>query len=193
MAKRESDADRPRYVLYFRGHRPPDQHSRIWVPIYWDPAYAHGVILRFLGNAEFTRDGNVLTITDTPFTLTCEQLEDVLRTEPGVVRDEDARTALRFKLGSWEEDHSKVEDEVETVGDDGEVKTVKIKAPKPERPKKAAKPDSFVTIGEWAAKWGITPMEARSMLRASDLEKPPYGWAFDPKDEKKIKKICGVK
>lgn len=191
--KATRDAERQRYVLYFRGHRPPDVNSRIWVPIYWDPGYAHAVIRKFIGNAEVERDGNVLTITDTPFTITCEQLEDVLSSTETLVSDEDARTALRFKLGTWEEDHSK--QEVEVVEDDGTVtvKVEKVKPPKPEKPKKAAKPDNFITISDWAKKWGIEPSEARAMMRGSGLTKPEYGWAFDPKDEKKIKKICGVK
>lgn len=193
MAKRESDADKQRYVLYFHGHKPPDVHSRTWVPIYWDPALAHGVVLKFIGNAEHTRDGDTIRLPENDLRLRCEQLDAVLDSEPAEVPEELARTVLRFKLGTWEEDHSKPEVEVETVNDDGEVKTVKVKAPKPEKPKKPTKPDNFITISDWAKKWGIAPSEARAMMRGSGLEKPDYGWAFDPKDEKKIKKICGVK
>lgn len=64
---------------------------------------------------------------------------------------------------------------------------------KVEKPKKPTKPDGWITIGEWCEKWKLKPMEARAALRGSGMTKPDFGWAFDPKEEKKIKKICGVK
>jgi hypothetical protein len=67
------------------------------------------------------------------------------------------------------------------------------KEPKQKAPKKAGKPDGYITITELCTKWGIKPLHARGCLRASDLEKPEFGWAFSPKDVPKIKKICGVK
>lgn len=194
MAKRIAAADRDRYVLYFRGHRSPDIHPRIWVPIFFDPAVAKALVLRFCGNGPLERFHNVITLPD-GMTLTCDQLDEVMAAdETGVELNADhARNVLRFKLGSWEEDHSSSITEVEQVTDDGEVVKVKIKPPKPEKPKRAAKPDNYITIGELCTKWNIKPLHARTALRASDLVKPEYGWAFDPKDVPKIKKICGVK
>lgn len=194
MAKAQPVAEQQRYVLYFRGHRPPDEHRRIWVPIYWDPGQARFMIEKFIGSSPFTREGNVLTITDTTFTITCEQLDAVLDADPVAVRDEDARVALRFRMGTWDEDHSKPVTEIETVTESGEVVIEKVKKPPKEaKPKKAGVPDGYVKIGTWCEKWKIKPLHARTCLRASDLEKPEYGWAFPAKDEKKIAKLCGVK
>lgn len=67
------------------------------------------------------------------------------------------------------------------------------KPPKPVKPKKLTAPDGWITISEWAKKWKIEPADARAALRGSGLTKPDFGWSFDPKDEKKIKKLCGVK
>ena len=192
MAKRIAAADRDRYVLYFRGHRPPDIHPRTWVPVFFDPAVAKALVLRFCGNGPLERFHNVITLPD-GMTLTCEQLDEVMAAdETGVELNADhARNVLRFKLGSWEEDHSKSDEVEETTTDTGEV--VKVKKPKPEKPKRAVKPDNYITIGELCEQWGIKPLHARTCLRASDLVKPPFGWAFDPKDIPQIAKICGVK
>lgn len=71
------------------------------------------------------------------------------------------------------------------------VKPVKPK--KEPKPKRATVPPGYLTIGELCDKWKIKPLHARTCLRASDLEKPEYGWAFSPKDVPSIKKLCGVK
>jgi hypothetical protein len=194
MSKRIAVADRPRYVLYFRGHRPPDVHPRTWVPVLFDPAAAKALVLRFCGNGPLERFHNVITLPD-GMTLSSEQLDEIMAAdEAGVeLNPEYARNVLRFKLGSWEEDHSAATTEVEEVTEDGEVVTIKVKKAKPEKPKRPTKPDNYITIGELCEKWNIKPLHARTALRASDLVKPDYGWAFDPKDVPKIKKICGVK
>lgn len=68
-----------------------------------------------------------------------------------------------------------------------------VKAKKEPKPKRAAVPAGYLTIGELCDKWKIKPLHARTCLRASDLEKPAFGWAFSPKDIPNIKKLCGVK
>lgn len=79
------------------------------------------------------------------------------------------------------------------LGPPKKVKVEKVKVPKPEKPKKPTAPEGWITIGEWCKKWGIDPPDARAALRGSNMTKPEFGWAFDPKREKEIKKICGVK
>lgn len=190
MAKRLAAADRSRYVLYFYGHKPPDQHPRQWVPVFFDPALAKAMLIRFFGNSSYQQDGNTFTL-DNGFIARCEQLDEVWDADHTEVAipEEYARNVLRFKLGSWEENHTK--DEVEETTDEGQV--VKVKKPKAEKPKRPTKPDNYITIGELCDQWGIKPLHARTALRASDLVKPDFGWAFDPKDVPKIKKLCGVK
>lgn len=192
MAQRESPADRRRYVLYFRGHRPPDIHARTWVPIYWDAGYAHSMILKFLAGAEYMTDSNELSIIGTSLRVTCEYLEEVLKAEPVAITDGDARLILRFKLGSWEEDHSKKDEVIETVTETGET-TVTVKPAKPPKPVKAEIPAGWVTAGELAKRWGMDPPKLRAFLRASDFKQHNNAWVFDPKLVPEIAKFCGVK
>jgi hypothetical protein len=193
MAKRETPlADRPRFVLYFRGHLPPDVDTRTWVPIFWDPARAKAVLMKFLGSDEHELERkNVIRLVGTSFTIFSEQLDDIMDADhTGIeLTTEEARLPLRFKLGSWEEDHSKDEPPADEQGGDEPKAKPKAEA----KPKRARKPDNFVTIGELCKQWKIKPFDARTALRASDLEKPEFGWAFDPKDIPTIKKLCGVK
>lgn len=192
MAQRESPADRRRYVLYFRGHRPPDEHRRVWVPIFWDPAIAHGVIQKALGANDYTRAGNTLMLTGIDLNVTCEYLDEVLNAAPTAITDENARIALRFKLGSWEEDHSKKDEVIETVTETGET-TVTVKPAKPPKPVKAEIPAGWVTAGELAKRWGMDPPKLRAFLRASDFKQHNNAWVFDPKLVPEIAKFCGVK
>lgn len=197
MAKRENAADRRRYVLYARGHRPPDEHTRTHVVIFEDPAQAKVWLMKFLGNQPHQKDGKFIRLSENDIRVSSEQLEEILAAEDTSwqLPDHYNQWMLRFKYGSWDEDHSKVIEEVETTQEDGTVvvEQKKVKPKKEPKAKRPGKPDGFITIGEWCEKWKIKPLHARTCLRASDLEKPEYGWAFDPKDEKKIKKICGVK
>lgn len=196
MAKRENAADRKRYVLYARGHKPPDEHRRTHAVIFEDPSQAKTWLMKFLGTHPHHREAKFIKLEDLNMVINSDQLEEILAAEDTSwqLPDQYAQWILRFKYGSWDEDHSKKEEEVETVKEDGTVvKEKKPKAPKEAKPKRAGKPEGYITIGEWCEKWKIKPLHARTCLRASDLEKPEYGWAFDPKDEKKIKKICGVK
>lgn len=192
MAQRESPADRKRYVLYFRGHRPPDVHRRIWVPIYWDPGIAHSVIQKFLGANEYERAHNTLTLAGSDLSITCEYLDDVLNATPTALPDDDARLVMRFKLGGWElEDHTRKDEPVETVTETGEI--VVVKAAKPVKPAKAEIPTGWVTAGELAKRWGMDPPKLRSFLRASDFKQHNNQWVFDPKLIPEIAKFCGVK
>ena len=179
-----------RYVLYANAHRDPDVYTRTWVPIFFDPDHAHKWLKKMVGNDEFEMDGNVLKLPD-GVTIRCDRFDEVLNapeTDWELPRDY-AHNCLRFRRGSWDEDHSSSAELEETVTDDGEV--IKTKKPKPEKPKKASRPDGYVTIGDWCKKWKIKPLHARQALRAL-VEKPEYGWAFDPKREAEIKKICGA-
>lgn len=192
MAQRESPADRRRYVLYFRGHRPPDIHHRVWAPIYWDPGIAHAVVKRALGNNTYERAGNTLTINSVDLSITCEYLNDVLTATPGAITDEDARVVLRFKLGSWEEDHTRKDEVVETVSETGEVVVV-AKPVKVAKPKREEAPTGWVTAGDLAKRWGMEPPKLRAFLRASDFKQHNNQWVFDPKLIPEIAKFCGVK
>ena len=196
MAKREASAlERKRYVLYARGHRPPDEHTRIHVVIFEDPAQAKTWLMKFLANLPHTKDGRFIRIDDLPINIKSEQLEEILAADDTSWRlpDHYNQWILQFKYGQWDEDHTAKDKTVEVVEADGTMKTVKAPKVKAEpEEKKAGKPDGYISIGDWCDKWKIKPLHARTCLRAK-LEKPEYGWAFDPKDEAKIKKICGVK
>lgn len=197
MAKREpSFHERKRYVLYARGHRPPDEHTRTHVVIFETPEQAKVWLMKFLGNLPHSKGGNFIKLDDMDMRVQSENLEEILAADDTSwqLPDQYNQWILRFKYGSWDEDHTQKDEVVETVKDDGTTETVKVpKTKKEAKAKKPGIPDGYVKITTWCEKWKIKPLDARSALRASDIEKPEYGWAFDPKDEKKIAKLCGVK
>jgi len=188
--------EQKRYPVYLTGHRPPDQYSRTWVPIFFDPELARLLIESFIHNRDHKREGNVFIVQgDFEMKVKCEAMDKVLDTPlTGLELDLETKgRAVRFKFGSWEEKHDKPVEEVEETNDEGETVVVKKKVTKAAKPKRSKRPDGFITITELCKKWGIKPLHARQSLRVSDVEKPEFGWAFDPKDEAKLKKICGVK
>lgn len=202
MAKRLAPDERERYVLYARGYREPDEHPRIFTPIFEDPSRAKVWLTKFIASHGTERVDNKLTLTGTPFSVEAERLDEIFAAPDTewVMPDPDAKLIARFLRGTWDEDHTKpVEQLVEVVGEgeDGQPVVVAVtkgvKAKKEAKPKKAGKPDGYVTIGELCTKWNIKPLHARTCLRASDLVKPDFGWAFAPADVPKIKKLCGVK
>ena len=202
MSKRIAAHDRRRYVLYARGHREPDEHPRIFTPMFEDPSRAKIWLTKFLGSYGYERVGNRLNLTDTKFSVEAAELDEIFAAEDieWTMPDSEAKLIARFLRGTWDEDHTKpVEQLVEVVGEgeDGEPVVVAVtkgvKAKKEAKPKKAGKPDGYITIGELCTKWNIKPLHARTCLRASDLVKPDFGWAFAPADVPKIKKLCGVK
>lgn len=171
-----------RYVVYARGHRPPDVHSRIYVPVMTDLDYARAWMTFFLKDQEFHRAGNRLTL-NSGITLTAADLDELLRDTNRGVTEEDSRRILRFKYGTWEEVHVKPE-----PVDDGEEQS----APRRERATRAHKPDGYVTITELCAASSVPACDARALLRASGRDKPPYGWAFAPSEIPAIKKLVGI-
>lgn len=172
-----------RYVVYARGHRPPDQHPRVYVPVMTDLDYARAWMTFFLKGQEFTRDGNTLSL-DCGITLKSAELDELLRDTNRTVNEEDYRRILKFKHGSWDEVHSKAE-----PADDAETKST----PRRERSARAQRPDGYVTITELCAASGMLASDARAILRGSGREKPSYGWAFAPSEIPAIKKLIGIK
>lgn len=198
MAKTITALDRPRYVLYARGHRAPDEHRRIHVVIFEDPSQAKSWLTKFLGQHPFTRDGKFLQFEDADLNVSSDQLDTILAQDDTSWKlpDQYANWILRFKYGSWEEDHTNTVVVVETVKGDGTTEKVVVKKPKTEKPakeKKKGKPEGYVTAGELAIKWKMEPMKLRAILRGSGIEKPAYGWAFNAADVKKIAKLAGQK
>lgn len=180
-----------RYPIYLSGHRPPDKEPRVWVPILQDPELARLLIESFTATGEHSREGNTITVSlGFDVKIRCEAMEKVLNTPlTGLQLSlSDRRRIVQFKYSSWEEQH----EEEEKPESNAEEKPGK-KDTKPTRGKKPKKPEGYVTISELCKKWGIKPLHARQFLRVSELEKPEYGWSFDPKLENELKKICGVK
>lgn len=170
-----------RIVFYAQGHRPPDQHSRIYIPIFEDITYAKAWLDFFIDGEEVRREGNTLHL-DSGMRVRCDLLETLLScgdTETQL-SNKDTRRVLRFKYGSWDEKP------VAAVRD-------KTKSPEVERERRPERPPGYVTITELCALSGMPAMIARAALRASGRAKPSYGWAFDPKDVPEIKEICGMR
>ena len=164
------------YVIYARGHRPPDQFPRDHVVVFPEAPQAKVWLQRMEQNLP------------PGFTLRSEQM-DAIRAAPDTdwqVPDEYDLWIRRFKYGTWDEVHAKDEPE---VADAKEAK----RSPRPERSARAQRPDGFVTITELCASSAIPASDARAVLRAHGKEKPPYGWAFDPKEVPAIKKLVGIR
>ena len=182
-----------RWPVYISGRHPKDKDTRTWVPIFFDPEYARLLIENLVGDKEHRfEDDRIIIQYDFEITVRCAGLAKILETPlTGLDLDQQSKMyAVRFKYAPWEERWSKPqeEEEVETTNEDGNA--VVEKKPKPQ---KAGKPEGFVTITELCKEWDIKPLHARQALRVSNIEKPEYGWAFDPKRKAELKKICGVK
>lgn len=177
------DSD-PRYVIYARGLRPCDDHSRMYIPVMRDPAYAKAWLTFFLDGEETVRDGNtILFPSDPELRLKSDQLDRILGTnEPAELSDLDERRILRFKHGYWDQRPAKADKPV-----DGTKRSAEVV-----RERRAERPTGYVTITELCSASGMLPMIARAALRASGREKPAYGWAFDPKEVPAIKALCGM-
>lgn len=163
------------FVLYARGHRPPDKYPRDHVVVFPEAAQAKVWLTKMEHNLP---EG---------FSVRSQQI-DAIRAAADTdwqLDDEHANWILRFKYGTWDEVHVKDEPEV------AEAKTAQG-SPRSKREPRAQRPDGFVTITELCANSGVLPSDARAILRAS-MEKPSFGWAFAPKQIPAIKKLIGIK
>lgn len=176
------DSD-PRYVVYARGHKEPDLHSRHYVPIFTDLPYAKAWLDFFMDGEETVRLGNVISL-GCGVHLRSDQLDQILSCRQTVdeLMDLDTRRILRFKYGTWDECHDKPEPD--STGE---------RSPRIERERRPERPTGYITITELCNASGVLPMHARAALRASGRTKPEYGWAFGPKEVTEIKKLCGMK
>ena len=170
-----------RYVIYAYGRREHDPHSRIYVPVFRDPAIAKSWLDFFTSNEMFTRDGDTLHL-ESGSRLRSEQLDTILACrELAELPEVDERRILRFKYGGWDEPRQK---------------SLPAKADKSSpviaRERRPERPAGYITITALCTDLGILPIHARALLRASGRIKPDYGWAFDPKDIPEIKTIIGV-
>ncbi len=164
------------YVIYARGHRPPDQYPRNHVVVFPEAPQAKVWLQRMEQNLP------------PGFTLQSQQM-DAIRSAPDTgwqLDDEHDLWIRRFKYGTWDEVHVKDEPE---VADAKEAQ----RSPRPERSVRAQRPDGYLTITELCASSGVDACDARAALRASGRDKPSYGWAFDPKEVPAIKKLVGIR
>jgi len=172
------------FVIYARGRRPTDTLDRVHVVIFDEAHKALTWLRTFAGNEPLIPAQDVIEIG--PFKLKCSRYNDVfdVAEQDWQLPDQYRRWILQFKYGTWDEAPR------ERATSDGT--TVEKRAPKPERTKRAERPDGYRTISELCAAWDIAPMIARAALRASGRPKPEYGWAFAPNEVDAIKKLCGV-
>ncbi len=179
------------YVLYARGRRELDTHPRVHVVSFERAETANAWLNKMMGKDPIEPMENRVLINGW-ITVTCDRMTEVHNAEAKDERlpDQYVQWIGQFKYGSWDE--RPVKDEVETViAEDGS--TVVKRAPKAVRATKAQRPDGYITITDLCATLGMPAMNARAILRASDMTKPDYGWAFAPKEVPKIKKLLGVK
>ena len=165
------------YVIYAKGHRAPDAHPRNHVVVFPEAAQAKV----WLEKMEHRLPEG--------FEIKSAQMDQIrAAAETGFQLDEEhAQWIQRFKYGTWDEVHERPE-----AAQVGGAVADSPQTSKPERRAKAQRPDGHVTISELCANSGVAPSDARAALRASGREKPPYGWAFDPKEIPAIKKLVGI-
>lgn len=184
-----------RFVIYATGHRPPDQYSRTYVPVFERADHARAWLMKFIAGKEHRFEGeDIILETDFTIRLRSAQFKQIMAAPIAneEVRADIAQLILRFKYGTWDEVHVKaVAPEDDEIEDGGAI--IAKRAPRRERVAKAQRPDGYVTITELCAASGTPAMIARAALRASGRPKPDYGWAFDPKEVPAIKKLCGLK
>jgi hypothetical protein len=118
-----------------------------------------------IGNEECIRRGNELGLKTTGIKLRSFELDKILRYT--YKNDAEATYQLpdsyihmiaRFRRGQWHEA------EVEST-----TTTKKVEA-KPKKAKKPGRPEGFVTITELCKGTAVQPMDARALLRASNLQ-----------------------
>lgn len=177
-----------RYVIYAKGHRPPDLYPRQHVVVFEQDFHARVWLERMLGNMPYVREGDEL-ILDTGIKLRSEQFDKILSAsgQAWTLPDYYAQWILRFKYGSWDE---VIVNEVEaTTVQEGKPAVKKIKVA---REKKIDRPEGYVTVTELVAGKDIKPMNARAALRGAGLVKPDYGWSWPQAELPKIRKIIGI-
>lgn len=178
-----------RFVIYAQGHRPPDLHSRTYVPVFTCPGAARSWLRRFIKDAEqvWEDDKTLLLSTDFEIRLRSDHWAEIMAApgDPELVSPQDQQWILRFKYGTWDEVHSKEP----ATEDDGDEKRPRA----PERERRPACPVEYVTISQLCAASGVLPTHARAALRASGRVKPAHGWAFAPNEVDAIKKLVGIK
>lgn len=167
-----------RYPIYAKGFLDGDPFTRMMVPIFSEAHQARTFIETFIGCDEHHRVGCLITL-DPTFTLRAEEMDRIMdaRLEGWELPAKYERMIFRFKYGNFDGMRPK------------ENAIVATAAPRRERERRPDRPTGYVTISDLAATWNVLPMHARAALRASGLEKPAYGWAFDPKEVDAIKKI----
>jgi hypothetical protein len=173
------------YVLYAHYHRKPDQYRRLHTVKFSSIDDAAAWLMKMAHPDRVERIYGTQFICSTGIKISGDRLQEIAEANPleGLVDDLHSAWIARFKYGTWDEIHER-NDPV-----DGDTPA----PPRPERRAKAQRPDGYVTITELCAASGVPAMIARAALRASNLTKPSYGWAFDPKEVPKIKKLCGLK
>jgi hypothetical protein len=166
------------FVIYARGHRPPDVHPRDHVVVFPEAAQAK-VWLEQMERG--LPEG---------FSVKSEQIDAIRKAAETdwQLPEQYTQWIRRFKWGTWDERHDKPE-----AAEPGDDNATVPRASKPDRRARAQRPDGYVTITELCASSGVAPSDARAALRASGRVKPEYGWAFDPKELPAIKKIVGIK
>lgn len=172
------------YVIYAQGYRPPDQHPRMYVPVFSHLSQATAWLGKMINGAVNKLDHDIIRFTagDNQIELRSDRWDEILdaHAPEGQCPPDHANNILRFKYGTWDEVHEKPEPE-----DD------KPSAPRPERSARAQRPDGYVSITELCDASNILPSDARSILRAH-MTKPEYGWAFSPEQLPSIRKLIGA-
>lgn len=134
-----------------------------------------------INGEDYKREGRKL-ILSSGIVIDSSNLDTVLASKARAgIDDRYLRQNRQFRKGPWHEQPKEVA-----------VPTAERKSSLPKEPR-AAKPEGFLTAAEVAAQLGVTPFDVRQALRNTGAKKPEFGWAFDPKEVKAIKKLIANK
>ncbi len=184
----------PAHCLYIKvkrgGHRDElNDDDRLWVLTFGATYSTRHFLDELIGgySFEFISDQR-MEIGDNKIIVKCSELKQILdyKMNPAEAAWE-LPTPYPGMIEQIKRGHYADAPTEERVGDRREV-AVREKAPKKEKVPRPSK-EGLTTISEIAEQMGIDPKDARKALRASNIDKPDVGWAWEPTKIDEIKKL----
>lgn len=179
------------YISLTATHRLPfDPVPRVMAVKLDDAAQAQLWLNHLARGDEYRRDGNKLLFNN-GMVIESMNLEEVMAHACGVtaprveLQDRYFDQNNLFRSGRWHERTSEEREREALRSADAPTK----REAKPRRPER---PSGYVTVADVIAGSDLTAPEARAILRTTET-KPPYGWAWAPKDVARIRKLLGIK
>lgn len=189
--------DGHRYVIYC--HMKKDNISHVLVEKFFATYAANYFIDKVIGNDTiewskwFDRDTSIITSSGICIRAHLDQIREIYEYDPTEaesewVDDQLIRKVNSFKYGASEySSKAYIEENLPMPPEERKQrreKSNKVREAKPQRVKHDT--SGMISANDIAKKLGVEGREVRAVLRAMKLEKPEYGWMFDPKTAAEI-------